>query len=138
MNDPFDRDPALKALSTELRHVQRQLTVLHQQGFVMLRVLSALMNRLAELNDKESAMARDVGDMEKELAQLVAAAPAASLCPSCGGPLDHHIAASGELHICTSCGFSQFVDRHGIVRSTAQPPPPPPADGEHPPSSWVG
>lgn len=127
-----------KTLSDELRHVRHHLAALHQQGAVMLRMLSVIMNKLNELSSKEEGLEREVGAIENEIAQLITSPSATSSCPACGGPLDHHRAASGELNVCTACGFSQFVDSRGMIRNTTAPATLPVAGNESVPPSWVG
>lgn len=138
MDDSPRPDHAPQTLSGELRHVQHHLACLHQQSALMLRMMSALLNKLNELSTKEEGIGHGIDTIENEISQLIGTAPATSSCPSCGGPLDHHRAASGELHVCTSCGFSRFVDGHGVIRSASQPATfPATGDGAAPPS-WVG
>lgn len=138
MTDQNSHDQALKALSGEIRHVQHHLASLHQQGAVMLRMMSAMMNKLKELTIKEEGLEHGIDAIENEIARMTSSLAAAGSCPACGGPLDHHQAASGELQICRACGFSRFVDGHGVVRTTAQPAAPPVADEGIAPPSWVG
>lgn len=138
MDAPSRRPQDAQTLSEELRHVHHHLAALHQQGAIMLRMLSVIMNKLNELSSQEEGLEREIGTIESEIAQLIASPSATASCPACGGPLDHHRAASGELHVCSACGFSQFVDSRGMVRNTTTPVALPMGDGDAAPPSWVG
>lgn len=137
MNAPSNTDNILKTLQEELSTVRRQLATLQRQSAASASILAQILDKLNELSVGEQKINRDLDNIESEISTIVATASRHAACPVCGGPLDHHPASEGDLCICSACGFSEFVDRHGIVRSaSAQPAPAPLAPA--PPPSWVG
>lgn len=127
----------LEDLTNALRGIQAQLNSLQRQGAIMARMLSTISAQLDEISAREGELEHGIDNIGDEVAQIAATPRADALCPACGAPLQHHPAPGGDLRICTACGFSQFVDAHGIARTAALPPSTPiPGDHERLPS-WV-
>lgn len=138
MNGTSTSTKPLETLSNDVHGIHLQLAALQHQSALMTRALAAITRKIDEISPKEEVLCYDTDNIERELPQFVAPAHAATLCPACGGPLDRHPAACGDLLICTACGFSEFVDESGIVSTSSLPPAPPNLDSAVPPPSWVG
>lgn len=132
------RDTPVAQLVTELHRLQNQVSVLQTQGAAMLRLMSAMVGSMKELNARDGKIEREVSLIEKEFEHLQGNATSAATCPACGAPFEHHRAATGDLRVCTACGLSQFVDGFGIVRGTTLPVPPPAPSPMDTPTPWVG
>lgn len=127
----------LEELANTVRSIQTQLDTLQRQGAIIARALSTISAQLDEISAREGKLEHGIDNIEDEVAQITAAPRAGALCPTCGAPLQHHPAPGGDLRICTACGFSQFVDTHGIARTAALPPSTPCPDGHESLPSWV-
>lgn len=138
MDGTSTKAKTLEMLSNALRGIHLQLAALQQQEATMARALSAITRKIDGLNVDEEGLACEVDNIDDDVSQVMAAAHIGPLCPACGGPLERHPAACGDLLICTACGFSEFVDGSGIVSTTSLPPPPPIPDSPGPLPSWVG
>ncbi len=124
-------------LATELTDLHREVAALRQQGAIMLRLLSGILETLKDIRNHEDILEHEIEVVEKEIEQIIGQDDTRTgTCPACGAPLEHHLASGGDLRICPACGLSQFVDKAGIVRHVARPVPPPPPDAALP-SPWV-
>lgn len=126
------------SLVTELAELRHEVASLRQQGAILMRMLSGVLASLKDIRNHEDILEQDIGVVEKEIEQIIGQEDTrAGLCPSCGAPLEHHLASGGDLRICPACGLSQFVDKAGIVRHTAHPVPQPLPEAAQP-RPWVG
>lgn len=101
---------------TEMRQIHEEVAQLHHEMRQALISLSELVKEFASLKATDEATKEAVIGLADRLARDMTARPRPSpkLCPSCGAPLERHGADSGDLIICRSCGWSEFVDVNGV------------------------
>lgn len=98
MSTPGTAPRDLNELSREIAHLHKEMAVLRQQ-------LLGLANYVISHHD-------NVADTSGT--DLVH-------CHNCGAPVSAHPAASGQLLLCPSCGWSEFVSRDGHEYCEVQP-----------------
>lgn len=124
-------------LVMELTDLHREVAALRQQGAIMMRLLSGILETLKDVKNHEDILEREINVVEREIEQIIGQDDTRSgICPTCGAPLEHHLSSGGDLRICPACGLSQFVDKAGIVRHVAQPAPQLPPEAAMP-RPWV-
>jgi hypothetical protein len=129
-NNAFD-------LYGEVVRLRAELEVVRHQNVAILRLLSALCAQAKDIDAHEGNIEHKIADIAKEMDQMLGSHTAPTSCPTCGAPLHHHPAPSGDLCICPACGWSQFIDQRGHPATPAVAGAAALAVGESPPTSWV-
>lgn len=106
---------------------------------------NTLPDKTPDTAEEITLLRREVHELRRELLNAVryltthmhphsdtAQRPETRFCHSCGGPLSHHPAESGELLLCPACGWSEFVSRNGRECCEVRPDPVPPTPGNPP------
>lgn len=122
----------------EVTRLRAEVEEVRRQGVAILRALSALCEQTKEIDAHEGSIEHKIADIAAEIDQVLGSHMAPTSCPTCGAPLSHHPAPSGDLCVCPACGWSQFVDQHGHPAAPAVAGAAPLAVGEPQPISWLG
>ena len=105
------------ALRREMVQMRRDMAMAFQaMTNLLLEVKGGQMAELQSAHHLEQIL----GDMQYRPIQPVVTADT-SHCHVCGGPLEHHGAQAGQLLLCPSCGWSEFVGRDGLSSNEVRP-----------------